>query len=291
MRSILSSLTLVILSVFSSKAQDSTLVHHMDFYLSAQILYGKESFQAVVHNMDLAIAQNKAGEYYQLRGNAHHKLGNFQQALSDYNAAAKKVNDPELYLNRAICRVSLEDFQEAILDIYRYLKFEPESPKAFYYLAVVDYYTFNYKGAIDYLENTLSLNEDYMEAYYLEGAVLAEQKKYEEAIESYNIVMDLEPTNYRALLNIANIRVELGQHDAAIQMFNDLINENINFFDEVYYSMAEAHHKNGNKQGACEFYEMAAGQGDADAKINVEKYCQQNGKRHEKKKKAIKATF
>lgn len=187
--------------------------------------------------------------------------------------------------------MSLEDFQEAILDIYRYLKFEPESPKAFYYLAVIDYYTFNYKGAIDYLENTMSLNEDYMEAYYLEGAVLAEQKKYEEAIGSYTIALDLEPTNYRALLNIGNIRTSMGQYDAALQIFNDLLNENINFFDEVYYANAETNLAAGDKAGACEYFEMAAAQGDADAKINVEKFCKQNGKKHEKKKRAIKATF
>jgi|GEM_PF-4504636 len=96
MKSTLLSLSLAVLSFTGISAQDSTLVHHMDFYLSAQILYGKESYQAVVHNMNLALNQNKAGEYYMMRANAHHKLGNFQQALADYNAASKKVNDPEL---------------------------------------------------------------------------------------------------------------------------------------------------------------------------------------------------
>jgi tetratricopeptide (TPR) repeat protein len=282
--------SLVLVLNFASRAQD-TLIHHMDYYFSAQLLYDRQSYQAAIHNMDLAIMKNKAGEYFKLRGDAHHKLGNFQLALADYNQAAKKLNDPELYLNRAICRVSLEDFQEGVLDLYRYLKFEPESPKAFYYLAVIDYYTFNYKGALDYLENVMSLDEDFMPAYYLEGAVLAELKKYDEAIESYNIALDLEPTFFRARLNIANVLSAQGRYDEAHQLLELLLDEPINFFDEVYYAMAENKHASGDKNGACEFFEMAADQGDADAKINVERFCRKNEKKHEKKRKAVKASF
>jgi len=264
-----------------------------DFYASAERLFAQNSYNGAIGHLDLAIDHDKNSKYFKLRGDAYLKTQKFGQALADYNFALRKgEEDHEIYLNRAICKINTEEFDEAILDIYKFLETEAESARAFYYLAVVDYFTFNHKGAIDYIENATGIDADYMEAYYLLGAVYGEMGKMDKALEAYEIAYEINPEYHRVMLNVGVLKLENNDAEGGLDILENLIDESHDFGAELYYYIAEAKLALHDKDGACEAWNEGGAFGDADCAMNYKVMCLgSKGEKSEKKQRLTKVTF
>lgn len=281
---------LTVLFTVSSTAQD---IMAEDFYASAERLYEQGSYTGAIGHLDLAIESDRNVKYFRLRGDAYLKTQSYQQALADYNFAVRKgEKDHEIYLNRAIAKINLELFDEAILDIYEFLEGESESARAFYYLAVVDYFTFNYKGALDYLENATGVDPDYMEAYYLMGAVYGEMGKMEKALEAYEIAYEINPEYHRTMFNVGILRLENNDPEGALEVFEIVQNESHDFGPEMFYYIAEAKYALHDKEGACESWKDGAAIGDEECQQNYDHICLgAKGEKAEKKMRSTKISF
>lgn len=291
MKHLLHFLTVLILAFpISSIAQE---LDAEEFYASAERLYAQNSYDGAIGHLDLAIQYDKNWKYFKLRGNAYLKTEKFGQALADFNFALRKgEEDHEMYLNRAICKINLEQFDEAILDIYKFLETEAESPRAFYYLAVVDYFTFNYKGAIDYIENATSLDGDYMEAYYLLGAVYGEMGKMEKALEAYEIAYEINPEFHRVMLNVGVLKLDNNDAEGGLEILQNLENESHDFGAELQYYIAEARLALHDKDGACEAWNTGGSYGDEECAANYKTMCLgEKGDKAEKKNRLTKVSF
>lgn len=286
----LSTVWLFGLSFQHLKAQELTAE---EFYTSAERLYSEGSYLGAVGHLDLAIQHEKQARFYKLRADAHQKSGRFQQALADYNFAVRKnFEDHSIFLNRAICKINLELFDEAILDIYEFLKSEAESPTAFYYLAVIDFYTFNYKGAIDYIETVTSLDPDHMEAYYLLGAVYGEMNKLDKALKAYEIAYELNPEYHRTMLNVGVLKLQHNDPQGALDLLEPLITESHDFGPELYFYIGEAKHALHDKDGACEAWKTGSLIGDAESETNYNRVCLGvKGEKAEKKQRLTRISF
>lgn len=263
------------------------------FYESAVRLYDQNSYRGAISQLDFAIESKKESKYYKLRADCFQKMGNYESALADYNFSIRKeVSDSIVFLNRAACRINIELFEDAVTDLHKYLEKHPESPKAFYYLAVVEYYNFNYKGAIDYLELASTLNPDYMEAYYLLGAVYGEMGKPDLALENYGTAYELDPTFHRSMLNAAVLKMEYNDPDGALAILESLKTEQHDFGPELHYYLGEAKVMLHDKEGACDEWQTAAAIGDAEARVNYDRVCLgAKGEKVEKKNRLTKVSF
>jgi tetratricopeptide (TPR) repeat protein len=287
----------IVLCLFSvaGYAQDNAaILPEADaFYQSALRLYDQSSYQGAISQLDFAIAETKAPEYYKLRGDCFQRLGQFESAHADYNFALRRnVVDSTLFLNRAACRINMELFEEAVADLHKFLESQPESPRAFYYLAVVEYYNFSYKGAINYLELATNLNPDYMEAYYLLGAVYGEMGKPDLALENYGTAYELDPTFHRSMLNAAVLKMEFNDPDGALEILETLKDEQHDFGPELHYYLGEVKTMLHDKDGACEEWQTASAIGDLEAKINYDRICLgAKGEKVEKRQRLTKVSL
>lgn len=71
-----------------------------------------------------------------------------------------------------------------------------------YYLAVSYYKQGDVNSAISVYDAIISFNSKQVDAYYLRGALKAQQNMFEESVEDFNKVRELAPSNYDRLIDM-----------------------------------------------------------------------------------------
>ncbi len=274
-------LSLLIFSLIG-EAQNSSYT-----YSDAYVAFEEENYKEASLMLSSLIIQENKSEYFHLRGDCFHKMDEFESALADYNFALQlNSKDEELLLSRGICETSLGLFEEAQGDISTYLSRYQDSSIAWYYLAVISYHNYENSESIKYLDKALAYNPSYMEALYLKAANFAEQNKWSQAAKTYEEVLVLQPDFHRVRLNLALIKMELNQYEEAIDDFNILRLQELDFIDEIYFYRAEAKYSIHDKIGACEDWQEAANLGDEDALKNIKNICEKGNKRLKRRRRS-----
>ncbi|MCB0760067.1 MAG: tetratricopeptide repeat protein [Flavobacteriales bacterium] len=257
----------------------------------ARDAYFSGDYEACISLTTALIDVERNAEAYLLRAQAFHKQGKFAQALADYDYAEKRGSaDEELYLNRGICRSSLQLYDAATKDLWRFLELSPDHALAYYYLGEVDFMLGNTEAALEFIGHSLELDDDYMPAWYLQGAAFAEKGKWRKARESFDRAAQIDPSFRRIQLNIALTCIEQMEFDEANEILSNLLLEDDTLLPEVYYYRAEVKYFQKDHVGACEDWKQSADLGDEDAATNWERVCQK-GKDSIKQKRRTYAEF
>ncbi len=181
------------------------------------------------------------------RANAHTNLGEFTQALSDFDrAAALKPNDPGLLLNRGLAYFSMDKYEAAIDDFSHALAVTPEDARlyleraraltklgypadayedledavqlrpnyalAYYYLAELSFQNGDKDQALGLLVRAKELAPRYVPAYDLMGDMLAMEDPVS-ATANYMVALKLDPAQaakYRS--KIDQMKTEEGRY-------------------------------------------------------------------------------
>ena len=138
-------------------------------------------------------------EYLQ-RGNESHALGNYKEAITDYDKAIELNPEyAEAYNNRGLAKFNLGKYKEAIKD---------------------------YDKAIE-------LNPKYAKAHNNRGFVNLALKKYDEGIRDYTREIEINPNNAHSHLSLGLTKFSIGKYEEAIKDFDEVIK--INPHDIVAY--------------------------------------------------------
>lgn len=138
------------------------------------------------------------------------------------------------------------NFNEAISSSQDAIKLNP-SYYTFYYLAAMSYYkkgilSKTYHGELsyaeDYVNKCIELNPKMLDAYFLKGNIYNEQKKYDEALKFYELVISKKAR-----------------------------------FPEVYIRAANLYNKKGDKLKSCELINVACNLGLLEACQMSSSYC------------------
>mgnify|MGYP002632043837 CR=1 FL=1 len=274
------SISLILLLAQTSIGQSAS-----EHFKSAQALYATGNFEQAIEELDRAIELNKSGDSYKLRADCFQKLGQLTSAMADYEFAEKRgCTALDLYLNRGICRTSLGMYDAAEKDLTSHIKAFPRSAVACYYLAVVAYLQMDNNLSLEWLNDALDYDPDYMAAYYLRGANYFEKGKLSKAEDDFRTAFSLDPTESRGALNLARILLEQLKVEEAMEQLLSISTEDKALITEINYYLAEAYFSLHNEDKACEYWLLAADQGDADAKRNHENICQKQNGRHKVKR-------
>lgn len=243
-------------------------------YDQALDLYKQASYAQALATVEVDIAQKTTPDMLMLRADCKHKLGNFTEALDDYDRAKILGYDrDELYLNRGICKVSLALYESAKIDLSNYIQRHEDDAKGYYWLATIEYMTMEHKASLRYLSEALWIDSTYADAYYLRAANYADQNKMNLAFEDFQTAFSLKPTEHRAKMNMAVIMLDMGQFKNAAELLSELRLEDIDFKSEVLYYRGEALYHLHDMEGACGDWVEAANLGDMDAESNYRKLC------------------
>lgn len=219
-----------------------------------------------------------------LKADAHQKLGQFNEALMQYNRAEElKYAGADLYLHRGICLFSLNRFDDAQADLLRAREQSPSESRIPYYFAAMAYQENDFKRAMLYLNDALTLAPDYFDALYLMGAVHYEMGKPALAQKAFENCLNLR-NDERSRLNLATMMLEQKQYKMAFEHFDVLVNSSD---DEVardaYYQRGVSRYETRDFKGACEDWANAADLGDTDAQTYGTTLCEGRGKLRKRK--------
>lgn len=238
----------------------------------AENLYAQGDYEAAL--AQLTKADIKDPDEYKMKGDCFHKLGDYRTALDYYDKSKLYgYHKLDLYLNRGICKISLNDYEGARLDLVTYMEQNQEDPKVYYWMGVAEYMMLENKASMRFLEQALVLDSAYADAYYLRGANYVEQGKELFALSDFEQAFRLNPGMHRAKMNIAILMLEQENYKGSMELFSELKLESIDFVDEVLYYRGELNFRLHDLEGACADWKESAELGDEDAKSNYKKLC------------------
>lgn len=107
--------------------------------------------------------------------------------------------------------------------------------------------------ALGYFDNALNINSMSIEAHYGKGKFLQIAGDYENALKEYNSILAISPEHQDATFNIGAIYYEQKKYDEAMQKFEMTIKRDQNFY-RGYYGKGRCFEVQGEKQKAIDEY-------------------------------------
>ena len=201
------------------------------------------------------LKNHKVAFAYNGRGGAYTEKGQYQLAISDYNAALNiDRNFAESLSDRAIAYGNIGQYQRAFSDFDRAIKIKPNSAYTYYArglfyrfngrndLAIADFTqsirinpdmavgayndrggiygdTGQYDKALNDFNEALRINQNFAEAYYNRGTLYNIQKKYDLALTDFSKAVKIKPDYADAYNNMAFSLVSQGKGREALEYY------------------------------------------------------------------------
>lgn len=136
---------------------------------------------------------NLESKLHYYRGQAHVKLGNYREALSDFDESLIFESSVDVLINRGLLYDKMGDENLAVSDLKKAVELNPESHLAWYNLAILD-------SAVDIPEEILA-DKTFSPILQLLGAWAMEAQDYDLAKKYYDQSLQNNPENAEVLIN------------------------------------------------------------------------------------------
>jgi tetratricopeptide (TPR) repeat protein len=186
------------------------------------------------------------------RGLAYFDLGNYPQAIPDFDRAIE-INPRfgEAYNNRGTAYGSLGNYPQAIADFDRAIELNPRYGKAYYNRGAACLGLANYPQAIADFDRAIELNPRYGEAYNNRGAAYGSLGNYTQAIADFDRAIEINHRHGEAYNNRGAAYGSLGNYTQAIAGFDRAIEINPRY-GKAYYNRGVAYGRLGNREHAID---------------------------------------
>lgn len=196
-------------------------------------------------------------------GLAKMQKGKNRAAIARYNASLKLNPDiTHAYVNRAVAKTFLEQYDEAIVDCNTAIRFDLNSETAYINRGNAKQDLKRYNEAIADYDAAIILNPSF-KTYHNRGLARQRLGQYKRAMDDYNAAIKLNPINSHTYLVLGNLKTILGDYKAAIRDFDKAIHHGL-ANKEVYYCRGVAKHHFGKSKAdqgsltaAQEYYQAA----------------------------------
>ena len=189
------------------------------FYEGKAILRLGNNYELAIENFDKAIELDASNaEIYFLRGDSQARLKNFTAAIADFTKAEEMQPAEKIYKKRGEVYLKNFEFEKAIEDFKKVLENSPQNYSAYEGLAIAyanlknktlalenfnkfvelsgkkNFYNElgeiyfalgDYEKAIEIFSESIELNKDTVETYYLRGRSYFEQKNFASALADF----------------------------------------------------------------------------------------------------------
>lgn len=200
---------------------------------------------------------------------------NIEVGLKMYDYLIVQDLDIEsLYYNRANYSFNkLSNIEAAISDYSKAISLNKNYVDAYYNRALAYYNLRQFESAIKDLNKVVKQETKHGQAFYYYGDILSVQGNYSEAIIKYSKVIELKPDHLDAYLNRAVAYFNINEFEKALADYNKLISLNPQNMDQLYYSKAIVLLKLGETEEACVILERAKKMGNSEANKLIQYYC------------------
>ena len=139
---------------------------------------------------------------YNNRGVAKYNLGQYFAAIADYDTVIRlNPDDDYAYNNRGLAKSDLGQYFAAIADYDTAIRLKPDYATAYYNRGVAKYNLGQHLAAIVDFDTAIRLKPDDADAYYNRGIAKGMLDQYSAAIADYDSTIRLKPDNAIAYLN------------------------------------------------------------------------------------------
>ena len=225
-------------SIFSKRNQNEKAIEQLNI--------------ALQYTDDLADVYNLIGMEYLFMDNLEKARDSFIQCLE------VDLEDQSALYNVVYCFEFLDQNQEAISYLKKYIDKNPYSEIAWHQLGRLHYGVKEYEDAIRAFEYATLIDDEFLGAFMEKAKALERLKKYEEAIVNYNRTIELDdPTSY-ALLRIGKCYEKIGNKVQALKYFNKTVHEDP-LLDKGWIAITDFYVRQKNYQKALHFVNKALG--------------------------------
>jgi Flp pilus assembly protein TadD, contains TPR repeats len=192
------------------KVNESNLASSQSFYNAAKTkeVMGRD-INEVIALMDSCVLRvpipinASDAAYFLERANLYMQTEQYRLAMLDYDTYYKSVRgdvNDVFYYYREQAALNARQFQRALDDINMAIKLNAKEPTYHTELGVINLRVGRYEEAEKAFNQTIALAPDYAEAYRLKGVALQQQKKLDEACESFKKAKELGDTIVDSLI-------------------------------------------------------------------------------------------
>ncbi|MFH1232123.1 MAG: protein kinase [Planctomycetota bacterium] len=199
-------------------------------------ILSKESNQAIEYQTKAIQRMPFYAKAYYDRGIAKSKLGNYQDAINDFNQAIK-INPQwtQVYLNWGMANVKLGNYQNGIDNCNQALQINPNCLEIYYYRGLIKTKLEDYQGAIYDYNYIIKLNHDYVDAYVDRGCAREKLSDFRGALDDYSHAIKIDPEDAKVYVNRAALRGNTGDSMGAYDDLTQAINVDPNYA-KAYFS-------------------------------------------------------
>ncbi|PKN18041.1 MAG: hypothetical protein CVU71_10985 [Deltaproteobacteria bacterium HGW-Deltaproteobacteria-6] len=266
---------LLVLFIPGFASAETTAVNHdvMDVYdkttepspKDAMVYYNRGNAQSKLGNYKQAVADfdkaivlnpRNAAAFYN-RGLTHHKLGNYKQAVVDFDKAIElNPHNAVFYGNRGLVHNNLGNYKQAIADFNKAIELSPNDATVYCNRGIAYSRLDHNEQAISDFDKAIELSPQYAAAYNHRGTGYKKLGIYKQAISDFDKAIELSSQYAEAYNNRGTIYNSFGNTKQAIDDFNRAI-ELSPQYAEAYNNRGATYNNLGNHNQAIADYDKA----------------------------------
>jgi tetratricopeptide (TPR) repeat protein len=205
---------------------------------------------ALDYTDDYADVYNLIGMEYLFMDNLELAKENFIKCLEE------DFEDQSALYNVVYCFEFLDQNQDAIVYLNKYIDKNPYSEIAWHQLGRLYYGVKEYENAIRAFDYATLIDDEFLGAFMERAKAFERLKKYQEAIESYERTIELDDATSYALLRIGKCHEKLGNKVLALKFFNKTVHEDP-LLDKGWIAITDFYVRQKNFQKALFFVNKA----------------------------------
>ena len=197
------------------------------FIQKANICSKRDNHEKAVEYLQIALKYtDDFADVYNLIGMEYLFLDDLELAKENFiKCLEEDVEEQSSLYNVVYCFEFLDQDQEAIDYVTKYIDKNPYSEIAWHQLGRLNYGVKNYQEALIAFEYATLIDDEFLGAFMEKAKALERLKRYEEAIVNYQETIKLDdPTSY-ALLRIGKCYERLGNKVSALKYYNKTVHE------------------------------------------------------------------
>jgi protein O-mannosyl-transferase len=212
-------------------------------------------------NKAIKIKPDDAAPYYN-RGMTYNSLGNYRQAIEDCDKAIEiKPSNADAYINRSIAYNGIGNYRRAIENLNKAIEIRPGYASAYVNRGNAYRSLGNYKQAMEEYNMAIRLKDDFALTYHNRGTLYAMLGQYQPAIEDLNKAISLDPNDIKAYNNRGLLFTQMGSYQKGLENFNEAIHLKSDYAD-AYRNRASVYLNQGDTISGCRDARTACKLGD-----------------------------
>jgi tetratricopeptide (TPR) repeat protein len=224
----------------------------------ANICSKRDQHEKAVEMLKIALEYtDDFADVYNLIGMEYLFMDNLELAKESFiKCLEEDFEDQSALYNVVYCFEFLDQNQEAIAYINKYIDKNPYSEIAWHQLGRLYYGVKEYESAIRAFDYATLIDDEFLGAFMEKAKALERLKKYDLAIESYNRTIELDDATSYALLRIGKCYEKLGNKVLALKFFNKTVHEDP-LLDKGWIAITDFYVRQKNYQKALFFVNKA----------------------------------